>query len=70
MLDSWVNDQATAGIRANGSKEFTVKCDGRTWYEILHVLEQEAIKADSYTVVRHCVLLQDELFEQLKRQGF
>jgi len=70
MLDSWVHDQETKGVRANGSRDFGIVMSGRTWYELLHVLEERAIKAEHYTEVRHCVLLQDEIYRKLREQGF
>lgn len=58
------------GIRANGSKVFSIEFTGRKVYELLKELEDTALRSDHYIEVARCVLMAEYIRDQAKTQGF
>jgi hypothetical protein len=60
----------TNGVRANGSRVFTIEFTGRKLYELLNQLEANAVASQHYTEVSRCVLMAEYMREQAKSQGY
>ena len=60
----------TQGIRINRDKVFDIKFTGAELYDFLALLEDLAVKAESYSVVRDAVLFCEKIREIAHHQGF
>jgi hypothetical protein len=60
----------TQGIRKNGERSFELHLRGREIYQLLHLLEELAVRDASYLEVRSAVYFAERLREQVKEQGF
>jgi len=58
------------GIRANGGKVFTVAFTGKHAYELLHLLENVALRGESYLDICEAVQHAEYIRERLREQGF
>ena len=58
------------GIKANHRLNFQITFSGKQIYDLLRLLEKEAIDSGDYTHVRESVLFAELVREQAKRQGF
>lgn len=61
---------ATAGIKANRKAHFTITLSGKELYEVLQMLEQAAVDAQTYSELRSFALAAEVIRNQADAQGF
>lgn len=60
----------TKGIRQNRAKVLAIPLTGEELYDLLAVLDDQAIRSEHYPEVRECVILAEKIRQRAKKQGF
>lgn len=68
--DRQLQELVSAGIKRNGNLIWKIELKGLVFYELLQILDQQALKTDSILELRQCVRLTDRIMEQLRAHGF
>ncbi len=58
------------GIKANRHRSFQIEFTGKQIYDLLHILERDAVDSHDYLQVSAKVIFAEIIREQAKGQGF